>query len=412
MRWLLPLLILVLVEGAAAIQISEIMYDLPGTDTGREWVEIYNNNSIAENLTGWKFFEGGSNHNLNLTQGSWLLEPNSFAVIADNPSAFLLDNPSYASTLFDSSFSLSNTGEQIGIKNSSLQLVDSVAYNSSWGANGTGKSLQLYSGNWCEGNPTPGAANACTSQEPPKPQPVCGNGVLEEGETSDTCCADAGCPVNQSCISNKCKLIAGSENQTQNDNATNNESQQQTNFSVSILEMPAEAKQGENFTAKIELKNNFNETKTIDIYSYAYSGSTLATAEGWTGNLLTLNLSAGKSTVVNLTNTIKPDAVVGTYSFKVRAVVDSKKYDKISAITVLENDDTTNITNTTAEISQGQKKPAQSNTSNAKNDYTTGTSVWRTGSTTIGLAFWLFTAVLLIFVVVLLLTSLLRKQNP
>ncbi len=43
---------------------------------------------------------------------------------------------------------------------------------------------------------------------PPKPQPVCGNGILEEGETSDTCCSDAGCPENRSCISNQCKFVA------------------------------------------------------------------------------------------------------------------------------------------------------------------------------------------------------------
>jgi hypothetical protein len=404
MRWLLVLLILILFESAVAIQISEIMYDLPGSDTGREWVEICNNNSVAENLTGWKFFEGGTNHGLTLTNGSWILDAGAYAIIADNPATFLQDNPSYAGTLFDSSFSLSNTGEQIGLKNSSLELVESITYNSSWGANGNGNSLQFVNGNWCEGNTTPGYANVCTVQEPqPKPQPVCGNGILEEGETSDTCCADAGCPQNESCISNQCKFV---------DNTTNNESQPQTNFSVSILELPTEVKQGENFTAEIELTNNFNETKTVDIYSYVYSGSILATEGGWTGNLQTLNLTAGKSTVVNLTNNVKPDAIVGTYSFKVRAVVDSKKYDKTSAIELLKND---NLTDTTAGISQTQEKPEQSKTSSNNSDYTievpAGASVWSSGSTTIGLAFWLFTAVLLIFVVLLLL-MLLRKQNP
>ncbi len=43
---------------------------------------------------------------------------------------------------------------------------------------------------------------------PAKPQPVCGNNIVETGETSETCCADAGCPEKQSCISNKCKIVA------------------------------------------------------------------------------------------------------------------------------------------------------------------------------------------------------------
>lgn len=50
---------------------------------------------------------------------------------------------------------------------------------------------------------------ATVSPPPPqKPIPVCGNGILEEGENSFTCCADAGCPQEQSCISNMCKFVA------------------------------------------------------------------------------------------------------------------------------------------------------------------------------------------------------------
>jgi len=369
MRWPLVLLVLLLFESAAAIQISEIMYDLPGSDADGEWIEIYNNDSVVENLTGWKFFESGTNHGLTLTSGSWSLDAGAYAIIADNSVTFLQDNPSYAGILFDSSFSLSNTGEQIGLKNSSLELIESIAYSSSWGANGNGNSLQFVNGNWCEGNSTPGSANVCTVQEPPPPP-----------------------------------------QQKQDDNTTDNESQQQI-FSISILELPAEAKQGENFTAEIKIINNFNETKTIDIYSYIYSGSTLATEGGWTGNLQTLNISAGKSIVVNLTNNIKPDAVVGTYSFKVRAVVDSKKYDDAASINIIENPNLGNLSMPESpKVQASNTTPSKSlNLTNDKSP--AGAFVWSSGSTSIGIAFWLFTAVLLIFVVLLLL-MLLRKQNP
>lgn len=35
--------------------------------------------------------------------------------------------------------------------------------------------------------------------------PVCGNSVIEEGETSDTCCIDVGCVGEQTCVDNKCQ---------------------------------------------------------------------------------------------------------------------------------------------------------------------------------------------------------------
>lgn len=50
-------------------------------------------------------------------------------------------------------------------------------------------------------------------------QPVCGNGVLEEGENPDTCCVDAGCFGDQTCQDNicvaptcgECQYLAGNE---------------------------------------------------------------------------------------------------------------------------------------------------------------------------------------------------------
>src|SRR3989344_6805654 len=96
----------------ASVVITEVMYDLEGADTGREWVKIQND-GVAVDLTGWKFFEGGGNHGLTLVQGDISLPQNGFAVIADNAEKFLLDWPGFSGTLFDSVFSLSNTGETL-----------------------------------------------------------------------------------------------------------------------------------------------------------------------------------------------------------------------------------------------------------------------------------------------------------
>jgi hypothetical protein len=391
------------------MQISEIMYDPVGKEPDGEWLELYNNDTSAVNLTGWKILESGYNRSLTLIDGTFALEPNNYIVVCRNATLFKADYPSYAKSLLQSTFSLNNSGESIQLLDASGAAVENVIYNSSLGANNNSKSLQLYNENWCEGNSTPGFANVCEDQEPPpKPQPVCGNGILEDGETSDTCCADAGCPQNKSCISNQCKFVADSENQNNTENETANET---APFLVSILELPAEAKQGENFTIRLELTNKFNETKTADIYSYAYSGSTLATEGGWTGNLQAINLTAGESTVVNLTNKIKVDAVVGIYSFKVRAVVDSKKYDKISAINIIVNSNPGNLSMPESSKFQASNITPSKSLNLTDDKSPAGAFVWSSGSTTIGIAFWLFTATLLVFVVVLLL-MLLRKQNP
>ncbi len=143
----------------AAISITEIMYDVSGTDTGREWLEITNTGNSSIDVSGYKFFEANVNHSLTLISGNGTLQSGSSAVIADNTTKFKIDWPSYSGILFDSSFSLSNTGEQLEIKDGALVVLDSVSYNPSIGAGGDGNSLQLVNGNWISAAPTPGAAN-------------------------------------------------------------------------------------------------------------------------------------------------------------------------------------------------------------------------------------------------------------
>lgn len=143
----------------AQVKITEIMYDLEGGDADREWVEILNTSSQDIDLSGWRLFEGDTNHKLTHIQGSQLLAPGSFAVIVDKAEIFLSDWPSFQSMLLDSSFSFNNTGELIEIRDVDLNTIDAVTYNSEWGASGDGNSLQLINGNWISGVPTPGLQN-------------------------------------------------------------------------------------------------------------------------------------------------------------------------------------------------------------------------------------------------------------
>ncbi len=142
----------------AQIEITEIMYDLEGSDSGREWVEIYNSGTNDVDLSSWKFFENNTNHALVANTDS-IITSGNYAIIADNVSKFSADNPAFSGLLFDSSFSLSNTGESIAIKNSDLSNADSVSYNSDMGANGDGNSLQKINDVWVSAVPTPAIKN-------------------------------------------------------------------------------------------------------------------------------------------------------------------------------------------------------------------------------------------------------------
>ncbi len=140
--------------------VSEIMYNPAGSDDGREWVEAQNIGEASIDISGWRFFEGNANHKLLIVQGNTYLQPGGFAVLASNPSAFLLDFPGFAGTLFDSSFSLNNTsGETLALKDGKGVVVSEVNYKPVWGAGGDGNSLQLISGSWIASAPTPGKAN-------------------------------------------------------------------------------------------------------------------------------------------------------------------------------------------------------------------------------------------------------------
>jgi hypothetical protein len=74
-----------------------------------------------------------------------------YAIIADNATAFLNEHPECKCTVTDSTFSLRNSDEYIALKNATLDLVDEVTYNASWGADGNGKTLERNAtGGWEE----------------------------------------------------------------------------------------------------------------------------------------------------------------------------------------------------------------------------------------------------------------------
>jgi len=146
------------------VVINEIMYDLKkgeGSDTGREWIEVKNTGSEQVDLSTWKLYENKTNHALNLFSGNdAFIASGGYAVIADNAEKFLIDWPGFSGVVFDSSFSLKQSGETLILRDEALNDIDQVDYLPEWGAGGDGDSLQLVNGKWIAGAPTPGSSNA------------------------------------------------------------------------------------------------------------------------------------------------------------------------------------------------------------------------------------------------------------
>lgn len=163
-------LIMFLLPGVAlaSVTITEVMYDVPGTDSGREWIEVQNTASATLSLDDWKLFEANTNHALTLISGGGI-PPGGYAVLADNASKFLTDWPSFSGVLYDSAFSLSNSGELLVMRDPDGNDVSSVSYDVSLGAAGDGASLQRSGSSWIVASATPGEPYAASAPPPPAP---------------------------------------------------------------------------------------------------------------------------------------------------------------------------------------------------------------------------------------------------
>ena len=135
------------------VKINEIMYNLPGLDRNREWIELFNGAPEAINITGWTFFEYSTNsyHLFTLGQGSMVIPAGGYVIAAVDATTFLNEHPACNCTVIESGFWLSNTGDSITLKDASSVIVDEVSYHNSWGASGNGKTLELnLTGGWEE----------------------------------------------------------------------------------------------------------------------------------------------------------------------------------------------------------------------------------------------------------------------
>jgi len=130
------MIFMLLCTTACGLEITEVMFNPDGTDSGREWVEITNVGAQV-NLSQYRFFENNVHHQMVVWQGDELLG-NDSAIIADEADTFILEYPGYTGTVLDSSWSsLSNAGELIGISKDG-EIIHQIEYDSTWQTNTPG----------------------------------------------------------------------------------------------------------------------------------------------------------------------------------------------------------------------------------------------------------------------------------
>ena len=152
-------------RAATGLSFSEIMYDPAGTDTNREWVEVYNGGTAPLDLSSYFLLTDGlaSAHHALVPQGADSVAPGAYAVIVQNVDSFRTDYPMYSGALFDSSWSglTSTSGKTLALIDAAGNAIDQVAYAPAIGGTNDGNSLQKNSADaWLAALPTPGAATA------------------------------------------------------------------------------------------------------------------------------------------------------------------------------------------------------------------------------------------------------------
>jgi hypothetical protein len=148
---------------AHALIISEVMSNPTGDDSGREWIEVYNDEAVPLDLSSMTVsIKGGTAVATTPLQGGTNLTPGTYAVIGSTVSGatkFLQDYPSYSGLLFKASISLVNTGvTSIDIKISGVTAASLPSYT----AAKEGSTLSFVGGAYVAGNPTPGGENQTT----------------------------------------------------------------------------------------------------------------------------------------------------------------------------------------------------------------------------------------------------------
>jgi cardiolipin synthase len=111
--------------GTAHVNISEVMYTTGGYDATREYVELYNPNNVSVDLSGYKLTNKSGTFTL---PAGTSIPAHSFLTVGKDSAAFAAYK-GFGLDVSGLTLTLTNTGDQLQLKNSAGTVVDSVAWN-------------------------------------------------------------------------------------------------------------------------------------------------------------------------------------------------------------------------------------------------------------------------------------------
>jgi len=155
MKKLILLSLLLSFQFVFALTITEIMYNPEGNDSGREWIEVFNNSSETINIlsgkNGWRINDG-NNH---LFEENLTVYPQEVFVIVQDKNLFLKDYPNFQGKMIQANFSLKNESGKIQIFDEQKRLRAEISYQNSCGGDGNGYSI-FFENNVCKENKVKG----------------------------------------------------------------------------------------------------------------------------------------------------------------------------------------------------------------------------------------------------------------
>jgi len=144
---ILFIFVLTAISGFAQdIVINEINYKSAGDHDTKDWVELYNNEATAVDVSNWVFKDEDNTHEFIIPSGT-IMNPNTYLVLTQDLAAFQTFFPSVSPVLGDLGFGFSGNSELLRIFNDSGSLLDEVTYDDEapWPTepDGDGNSLEL-----------------------------------------------------------------------------------------------------------------------------------------------------------------------------------------------------------------------------------------------------------------------------
>lgn len=128
------------------IVINEINYKSAGDFDTKDWVELYNNEAVAVDISNWVFKDEDDLHEFFIPNGT-IINPNTYLVLTQELAEFQTFFPSVSPVLGDLGFGFSGNSELLRLFDNAGLLVDEVTYDDEapWPTepDGDGNSLEL-----------------------------------------------------------------------------------------------------------------------------------------------------------------------------------------------------------------------------------------------------------------------------